>query len=499
MTNARNRRDGSRSELITPGRGPARDARRARRSRRSSAVEPSWILGVRQQQHHAPDRARRCRAANFRRSSDHGNRLAAYAGGDPRRRARLGAAESVGKLGEPELLPTETRTGTTVHNAYIQILAESGAVGFLMFVVVLVAIAVGAVPRPAGLARRSRVVRVRPRGTRAARRDDGLAERQPAVRRPARDRARRHCSSACSRRSPRSCRRRAHVSRPRERVEGEVTALDRADERATAPFLTPITPVMAGRQRFSRSRPRPKLGRSGGRPWKVAALAARSRTTTIGSTHGSAAPSRTGRTRRAASTSPRSRRSIPEPRPFEAAGTPAHVADQLAAFRRWVREARYANYTYNGLHGFDYTPYVPGLQAACRARVERAGRALRPRWLALSTPTSAGVDRNSAAGPQASRSSPNARIVSARPSGQPRWSGPCVSPEGGCYHWLLSAATARVSNPKRVRPTRLIRADDLVCHCVESERESLAGGRHLSLGGRCRRGSVSSRATRRLV
>ena len=158
-------------------------------------------------------------------------------------------------------------------------------------------------------------------------------------------------------------------------------------------------------------------------------------------------------------------------------------------------EARSRNYAYNGLHGFDYTPYVPGLQAAAVpvSPCPTSRKSASPRWLALSTPTSAGVDRNSAAGPQASRSSPNVRIVSARPSGQPRWSGPHVSREGGCYHCVLSAATARVSNPKRVRPTRLIRADDLVCHCVESERESLAGGRHLSLGGRCRRGSVSSR------
>ncbi len=53
------------------------------------------------------------------------------------------------------------------------------------------------------------------------------------------------------------------------------------------------------------------------------------------------------------------------PRPWEAARPPSQVAAQLAAFRKWGTGGAFANYAYGGINSsFDYTPYVPGLQAA---------------------------------------------------------------------------------------------------------------------------------------
>jgi hypothetical protein len=49
---------------------------------------------------------------------------------------------------------------------------------------------------------------------------------------------------------------------------------------------------------------------------------------------------------------------------FQDARSPDYVAAQLAAFRRWGTGDAFANYAYSGLYGFDYTPYVPALQAA---------------------------------------------------------------------------------------------------------------------------------------
>jgi hypothetical protein len=49
---------------------------------------------------------------------------------------------------------------------------------------------------------------------------------------------------------------------------------------------------------------------------------------------------------------------------YEAARPPDYVAQQLGAFRRWGTGDAFGNYTFSGLYGFDYTPYVPALQAA---------------------------------------------------------------------------------------------------------------------------------------
>jgi hypothetical protein len=40
------------------------------------------------------------------------------------------------------------------------------------------------------------------------------------------------------------------------------------------------------------------------------------------------------------------------------------VAEQLAAFRKWGTGREFANYAYNGLRVFDYSPYVPVMRAA---------------------------------------------------------------------------------------------------------------------------------------
>jgi hypothetical protein len=48
----------------------------------------------------------------------------------------------------------------------------------------------------------------------------------------------------------------------------------------------------------------------------------------------------------------------------DAARSPAFVAGQLAAFRRWGMGGTFANYAFNGIGAFDYAPYAAGLQAA---------------------------------------------------------------------------------------------------------------------------------------
>jgi hypothetical protein len=49
---------------------------------------------------------------------------------------------------------------------------------------------------------------------------------------------------------------------------------------------------------------------------------------------------------------------------FQSARPPEQVANQLGAFRRWGTGDSFANYASSGLYGFDYTPYVPAMQAA---------------------------------------------------------------------------------------------------------------------------------------
>lgn len=53
------------------------------------------------------------------------------------------------------------------------------------------------------------------------------------------------------------------------------------------------------------------------------------------------------------------------PTSFDAARSPSEVAAQLAAFRKWGTGGAFANFAYAGLlGGFDYGPYVAGMQAA---------------------------------------------------------------------------------------------------------------------------------------
>jgi hypothetical protein len=49
---------------------------------------------------------------------------------------------------------------------------------------------------------------------------------------------------------------------------------------------------------------------------------------------------------------------------FERAREPDYVAKQLAAFRKWGTGREFANYAYNGLRAFDYSPYAPAMRAA---------------------------------------------------------------------------------------------------------------------------------------
>jgi len=52
------------------------------------------------------------------------------------------------------------------------------------------------------------------------------------------------------------------------------------------------------------------------------------------------------------------------PAPFEASRPPEHVRTQLAAFRQWSAGGVFANYAYQPLRNFDYTPWVPAMQGA---------------------------------------------------------------------------------------------------------------------------------------
>ena len=53
----------------------------------------------------------------------------------------------------------------------------------------------------------------------------------------------------------------------------------------------------------------------------------------------------------------------PKPSPFDDARSPEHVAEQLLAFRKWGMGGEFANYAYAPLADFDYSPYVPAMQA----------------------------------------------------------------------------------------------------------------------------------------
>jgi hypothetical protein len=49
---------------------------------------------------------------------------------------------------------------------------------------------------------------------------------------------------------------------------------------------------------------------------------------------------------------------------WEQARAPGHVAEQLDAFRKWGIGREFANYAYNGLKVFDYSPYVSAMRTA---------------------------------------------------------------------------------------------------------------------------------------
>ena len=56
----------------------------------------------------------------------------------------------------------------------------------------------------------------------------------------------------------------------------------------------------------------------------------------------------------------------PKPSPFDDARSPEHVAEQLLAFRKWGMGGEFANYAFVPLADFDYSPYVPAMQAGSR-------------------------------------------------------------------------------------------------------------------------------------
>ena len=49
---------------------------------------------------------------------------------------------------------------------------------------------------------------------------------------------------------------------------------------------------------------------------------------------------------------------------WAAARPPADVAEQLQAFRKWGMDGEFADYSFNGLRAFDYSPYVEAMRAA---------------------------------------------------------------------------------------------------------------------------------------
>ena len=51
---------------------------------------------------------------------------------------------------------------------------------------------------------------------------------------------------------------------------------------------------------------------------------------------------------------------------FDDARSPEHVAEQLLAFRKWGMGGEFANYAYAPLADFDYSPYVPAMQAGSK-------------------------------------------------------------------------------------------------------------------------------------
>jgi hypothetical protein len=53
----------------------------------------------------------------------------------------------------------------------------------------------------------------------------------------------------------------------------------------------------------------------------------------------------------------------------EEARPPEYVATQLAAFRKWGMGGEFPNFSYGGLEGFDYKPYVSAMQAASTPEV----------------------------------------------------------------------------------------------------------------------------------
>ena len=56
----------------------------------------------------------------------------------------------------------------------------------------------------------------------------------------------------------------------------------------------------------------------------------------------------------------------PKPSSFDDARSPEHVAEQLLAFRKWGMGGEFANYAYAPLADFDYSPYVPAMQAGSK-------------------------------------------------------------------------------------------------------------------------------------
>jgi hypothetical protein len=54
---------------------------------------------------------------------------------------------------------------------------------------------------------------------------------------------------------------------------------------------------------------------------------------------------------------------------WDDARSPAYVAEQLAAFRRWGMDGEFANYAYNPLRNFNYAPYARAMEAASRPGV----------------------------------------------------------------------------------------------------------------------------------
>jgi hypothetical protein len=74
------------------------------------------------------------------------------------------------------------------------------------------------------------------------------------------------------------------------------------------------------------------------------------------------------------------------PTAWDFARPPDYVAQQLAAFRKWSPGGAFGNFAYGPLDSFDYTPYVPGLQAAAAPGIVDS----QPPGLALNGPSRSG-------------------------------------------------------------------------------------------------------------